>query len=301
MQQGKSSNRHLRSNGVLLHQVKEFLTTCVVIKIPCLFLDILKLPQGQESRVFHRSNFYDQNAVIRSASAYADFIIADACEQGIPEEQRQCKSRNAEGIPSQEIKKAWSGHFVVNASYVHMGRQTGDDLAKIQEELEEVMSHLQRDTTRMTQFRGWSSRNAEGSKEARERCFHWSAPGTPQLPRLQFSESLHKLSVRLTRFLQIGGMLHDDCMARIYIPPGFAYQLWLDKVRAYRSVLEKNRLAHVTKTAVQLLRRVPPNIPSSVYATVITKDESAVTGGQSQVMLMELQMAGLQNCCNIGF
>jgi hypothetical protein len=66
----------------------------------------LKLPQGQESRVFHRSNFYDQNAVIRSASAYADFIIEDAYERGIPEEQRQCKSCNAEGIPSQEIKKA---------------------------------------------------------------------------------------------------------------------------------------------------------------------------------------------------
>jgi hypothetical protein len=54
----------------------------------------------------------------------------------------------------------------------------------------------------------------------------------------------------------------------------------------YRSVLEKNRLVHVAKTAVQLLRRVPPNIPSSVSATVITKDESAVTGGQSQVMLI---------------
>jgi hypothetical protein len=40
--------------------------------------DTLKLPQGQESRVFRRSNFYDQNAVIRSASAYADFIIEDA-------------------------------------------------------------------------------------------------------------------------------------------------------------------------------------------------------------------------------
>jgi hypothetical protein len=214
--------------------------------------DTLKLPQGQESRVFHRSNFYDQNVVIRSASAYADFIIEDACERGIPEEQRQCRSRNAEGIPSQEIRKAWSGNFVVNASYVHMGRKTGDDLAKIQAELEEVMSHLQPDPTRMTQFRGWYSRNAERSKEARERCFHWSAPGTPQLPRLQFSESLHKLSVRLTRFLQIGGMLHDDCVARSYIPPGFAYQIWLDKVRAYRSVLEKNRQAHVAKTAVQL-------------------------------------------------
>jgi hypothetical protein len=68
--------------------------------------DTLKLQQGQESGVFHRSNFYDQNAVIRSASAYADFIIEDACERGIPEEERQCRSRNAEGIPSQEIKKA---------------------------------------------------------------------------------------------------------------------------------------------------------------------------------------------------
>ncbi len=43
---------------------------------------------------------------------------------------------------------------VINASFVHMSRQTGGNLAKIQEELEEVMSHLQRDSTRMTQFRG---------------------------------------------------------------------------------------------------------------------------------------------------
>ncbi len=42
----------------------------------------------------------------------------------------------------------------------------------------------------------------------------------------------------------------------------------------------------MANTAVQILRRVPPNTPSSVSATVITKDESAVTGGQSQVMLI---------------
>jgi hypothetical protein len=91
-----------------------------------------------------------------------------------------------------------------------MGRQSKEDLWAIQEELEAVMANLQRDPTKMTQFRGWSSRNAERSKEARERCFHWSAPGTPQLPRLQYSDKLHKLSARLERFLQIGDMLHDD-------------------------------------------------------------------------------------------
>ncbi len=80
--------------------------------------------------------------------------------------------------------------FIINASFVHMRRQTEEDLSKIQEELEIIMSNLQRDPTRMTQFRGWSSRNAERVKEARERCFHWSAPGTPQLPRLQYADKL---------------------------------------------------------------------------------------------------------------
>jgi hypothetical protein len=33
--------------------------------------DTLRLSKGQESRVFHRENFLDQNVVIRSANAYA--------------------------------------------------------------------------------------------------------------------------------------------------------------------------------------------------------------------------------------
>ena len=36
--------------------------------------DSLRLSKGQESRVFHRGNFLDQNAVIRSANAYAELI-----------------------------------------------------------------------------------------------------------------------------------------------------------------------------------------------------------------------------------
>jgi hypothetical protein len=37
--------------------------------------DSLRLPKGQESLVFHRGNFVDQNAVIHSASAY-DMLIS---------------------------------------------------------------------------------------------------------------------------------------------------------------------------------------------------------------------------------
>jgi hypothetical protein len=65
--------------------------------------DALKLPQGHESRVFHRANFLDHNAAIRSASVYAGFIVEDACERGIPEEKRICASRNVEVIPAQEV------------------------------------------------------------------------------------------------------------------------------------------------------------------------------------------------------
>ena len=51
--------------------------------------DALRFPKGQESLAFHRGNFVDQNAVVRSANAYADFIIEDACQRGIPENQRR--------------------------------------------------------------------------------------------------------------------------------------------------------------------------------------------------------------------
>ena len=128
--------------------------------------------------------------------------------------------------------------------------------------MEAVMGNLQRDPTRMTQFRGWSSRNAERSRETRERCFHWNAPGTPQLPRLPYTDKLHKLSVKLEKFLQIGGRLHDDCVSRCYIPPGFAYQLWLDKVKACREVRAQLIKAHASQATFQLLRRVPHTTPS---------------------------------------
>jgi hypothetical protein len=111
--------------------------------------DSSRLPKGQEPRVFHRQNFLDQNAVIRSANAYADFIIKDACKRGIPEEQRKVirgrNQREIGGIPEQEIKQSLSGHFVVNASYIHMGRKSEEDLKAIQEELEAVMANIQRD------------------------------------------------------------------------------------------------------------------------------------------------------------
>ncbi len=70
--------------------------------------------------------------MIRSASAYADFIIEDACGRGIPEEQRRISrdrdGRNAEGIPDNEIKRSVTGHLVINASYEHMRRQSDEDL-----------------------------------------------------------------------------------------------------------------------------------------------------------------------------
>ncbi len=97
---------------------------------------------------------------------------------------------------------------------------------------------------------------------------------------------LHKLSARLDKFLQIGGMLHDDCVVRSYIPPGFASQLWLDEVKDYRTARAKLLQAQALEASFRLLRRVPPNIPTSVSSTVIAKSESAVTGGRSMVMLM---------------
>ena len=252
--------------------------------------DSLRLPKGQESLVFHRKNFVDQNAVIRSASAYADFIIEDACGRGISEEERRISrdrdGRNAEGIPDNEIKRSVSGHLVVNASYEHVRRQSDEDLKEIQGELEAVMVNLQGDPTRMTQFRGWSSRNVERSKKARERCFHWSAPGTPQLPRLPYTDKLHKLSVRLEKFLLIGGRLHDDCVGRSYIPPAFAYQIWLDKVTAYRAFRALQLKTRASEAPVQLLRRVPHITPSTVGSTVKVKSESATTGGRAVAMLL---------------
>ena len=252
--------------------------------------DSLRLPKGQESLVFHRGNFMDQNAVVRSANAYVDFIIEDACALGIPEEQRIIirgrDGRNGAGIPDNEVKRSVTGQYVVNAAYIHMVRQSDEDLKEIHDELEAVMVNLQRDPTRMTQFRGWSSRNAERSREARERCFHWSAPGTPQLPRLPYTDKLHKLSGKLEKFLQIGGRLHDDCVSRKHIPPGFAYQLWLDKVKSYREGRAHLVKANASQATFQLLRRVPHTTPSTVSSTVSVKKESAVTGGKSMVMLI---------------
>jgi hypothetical protein len=270
--------------------------------------DSLRLPKGQESLVFHRGNFMDHNAVIHSASAYADFIIEDACTRGIPEVQRIIirgkDRRNIDGIPDNKTKQCAKGQSVVNASYAHMGRQSDEDLKEIQEELETVMADLQRDPTKMTQFRGWSSRNAGRSKEARERCFHWSAPGTQQLPRLPYSDKLHKLSARLDKFLQVGGRLHYDCVARSYIPPGFVYQLWLDNVKKYREDRTQLLKARATESSFQLLRRVPHNTPSTVSSTVNVKNESAITGGRPMAMLMgtpEVKMTDLKKakgCCN---
>ncbi len=77
--------------------------------------------------------------------------------------------------------------------------------------------------------------------------------------------------------------MHDDCVVRSYIPPGFAYQLWLDKVKDYRNTKEKFRN---TEASVRLLPRVPPNIHASVSSPIIVRSESAVTGGRSMVMLM---------------
>ncbi len=143
------------------------------------------------------------------------------------------------------------------------------------------MVNLQGDPTRMTQLRGWSSRNVERSKKARERCFHWSAPGTPQLLRLPYTDKLHKLSVRLEKFLLIGGRLHDDCVARSYIPPAFAYQIWLDKGTAYRAFRALQLKTRASEASVQLLRRIPHITPSTVSSSVKVKSERATTGGES--------------------
>ena len=86
--------------------------------------------------------------------------------------------------------------------------------------------------------------------------------------------------------MQIGGRLHDDCVSRKHIPPGFAYQLWLDKVKDYRTARATILQAQASEASVRLMRRGPPNIPTSVSGTVTGKSERAVTGGRSMVMLM---------------
>ncbi len=81
--------------------------------------------------------------------------------------------------------------------------------------------------------------------------------------------------------------MHDDCVARIYIPPGFVYQLWLDKVKVYRTVRTAFLQVQAAEASVvRLMRRGPPNIPTTVSGTVIVKSERTVTGGRSQVMLL---------------
>ena len=95
----------------------------------------------------------------------------------------------------------------------------------------------------------------------------------------------------------MGGRLHDDCVSRSYIPPGFAYQLWLDKVIAYRERRAQLVKANASQATFRLLRRVPHTTPSTVSSTVSVKQESAVTGGKSMVLLMgtpEGKMADLR-------
>ena len=147
--------------------------------------DALRLPKGQESLAFHRGNFVDQNAVIRSANAYADFIIEDACQRGIPEDQRriirEMDGRNDQGIPPNEIKQSVTGHFVVNASYAHMGSQSDEDLKEIQEELEAVMGNLPKTIIEATHSRPRTA--GYEPPDSRPRTAGYEPPATSTRPR----------------------------------------------------------------------------------------------------------------------
>ena len=162
--------------------------------------DARNLPNGAESKVFHRSNFADQTKVIHTANSYADFIVELACERGIPAKERECTGKGKqERVPSSEIQRTPEGRYVISATYAPMQRHTLEDLERLQRELVDIMRDVQEDKMMMTQFRGWYPRNQARNKEAMERCFH-----SPQLPKLQYSEALHKLSKDLTRFFRVG-------------------------------------------------------------------------------------------------
>jgi hypothetical protein len=166
--------------------------------------DASSLPKGVETRVFHRTQFSDQTKVIRTANAYADFII---------EQERECRGRNQQdGVPASEIIQTLEGLFVINnAAYAHMQHQAVvEDLNVLQKELEDIVQRLQDDKMKRTQFRDWSTHNQPRNMEAFERCFH-----SHQQPKLQHTETLQKLSQNLTRFLKVGG------------------KLWLDKITSY--------------------------------------------------------------------
>ena len=59
--------------------------------------DSLRLRNGQESMVFHRINYLDQNAVVRNASVYTDGIVEDAYERGT-DRSVAAKARQAQAI-----------------------------------------------------------------------------------------------------------------------------------------------------------------------------------------------------------
>ncbi len=91
--------------------------------------------------------------------------------------------------------------------------------------------------------------------------------------------------------------MQDDCVGRSYIPPAFAYQIWLDKVTAYRVSRALLLKTSAAAASFQLMRRVPNNTPITVGSTVKVKSESATTGGKSVAMLMgtpEGKMADLR-------
>jgi hypothetical protein len=164
--------------------------------------------------------------VIRTANPYTDFILKLACERGIPAKEGECTGKDKQnGVPSSEAQRTPEGCYIINATYAHMQRHTFEDLGRLQKELVDIMRNVQEDKLMMTQFRGWSTRNYARNIEAMERCFH-----SPQLPKLQYSESMHELSKNLTRFLRVGGELHADFAKTVRIPQGFVYQLWLDKI-----------------------------------------------------------------------
>jgi hypothetical protein len=171
-----------------------------------------------------------------------DFILEPACECGIPAKERECLGKDKQdGVPKSEIQQTPEerSRYVINATCVHMQRHTVEDLSELQKELGGIAhATCARGQNEDDPVQGLVTRNQACNKEVMERCFN-----SQHLPKLQYLESVHKLSKNLTRFLKIGGELHDDFAKTVRIPPGFVYQLWLDKITSYiREFMQRKQM-----------------------------------------------------------
>jgi hypothetical protein len=213
----------------------------------------LGLPNCSASRVFHRTDIADQNQVILTANVYAGFIIEELCGRHIKDGDRVCDGKDIGLIPTSAIKQAVSGQHIIDASHAFMQKHTLEQLTGLRKELSDIMRQLQDDNKRMTQFEKWSMQDTSLTNEAYKRCFH-----SARQPKLQYTESLQKLSPSLKSFLNVGGVLHDVCAKNHFIPVGFIYQVWLDRIIFYMHyTTTKNNVVATTQESSVMATRSP--------------------------------------------